>query len=768
MRYNIKYLLFFAYIFSGIVCSNVWALDVQSRGECNGIPDCISITNNQPLTFAGTVGEVVQLECSSDHPFFWDWGYQADASLNLILLSTLQQPDKSKPQGIRVRLDAADGNSISNPVYSLYAACSSVAKSGNTLDQALAQFAANPHQANPTTVPVNVTRTVLENVDLTVGNNITLSYVGEQIYNDLSTYEGNQTQRFRGITWEVGANMVNPANFILQTPDKSTWGASINQQYFKSPAPCIDPNTCNTQFNLQDCSGGSTCNFGGSTCGTVSSTVTSLGQQAKQLCLRPQDVLWDEVYKVMVTANQLVDITTLNQTSQAPDGRFKEVIRNAITYLASTGKAVKIRILIGALNYNMSGDPKALLDYILQDAKKVPNSKLQVQVGYYQASPLVYSPLWVYTIPDFVNGLNYMSMNHSKIVSADGHVALVGGQNMYDDDYLSMRPAHDVTLKVNGPAAYDAQSFVGYLWKWVVTNVNTQNTQNLATRNYKSYTRVWKSGNTQYSTKTGDLYTGMLDKSERTYQETGKTYNTTIFGVGRLGDYYFMDNPPTTAMASDHAALAMFKAAKTSIMISQQDVIWGAAAALEGKGFPFGKWTDPPYSSSWLIKYNDAYINALANKLKNNVHVYMVVSNLWSHTGATLEGAYYNGIDPKTIVNQFQFALRNNSRVKDILCEYLHVAPFRFGSDSDWGVPYKLRDYTDLMLGLANHSKTIIVDNQAFYVGSHNFYPMNLQEYGLIIDDPTLTTQYITDYWAKVWQYSSRDAVIGGVNKCPL
>ena len=766
MRYNIKYLLFFAYIFSGVFCTNAWALDVQARGECNGISNCVSITNSQPLTFAGTAsGELVQLQCPSDHPLFWDWGYQADAGLNFTLLSTLQQPHKTKPEGIRVRVDATIGSSISNPVYSLYAACSSVAKSGNTLDQALAQFAANPQQANPTTVPVNATRTVLGNVDLTVGNGLTLSYVGTQIYNDLSTYEGNQTQNFRGITWELGENMVDPANFILQTPDKSTWGASINQPYFQTPAPCINSNTCNAQFKLQDCSDGSSCDLSGSTCGTVYSTVTQqYGQLAKQLCLRPQDVLWDEVYKVMVTANQLVDITTLNQTSQSPDGRFKEAIRNAITYLASTGKAVKIRILIGALNYNMSGDPKALLDYILQDAKTVPNSNLQVQVGYYQASPLLAFDLK--HILDFSNGLNYMSMNHSKIVSADGHLALVGGQNMYDDDYLSMRPAHDVTLKVNGPAAYDAQSFVSYLWQWVANQVKTQNSQNSATNKDKFYTRAWKSGSTQYSTKTSDLYTGQLDISERTYQIPGKTYNTTIFGVGRLGDYYFMDNPPTTAMASDHAALAMFKTAKTSIMIAQQDVMWGPAAGLEGS--IFGKLFDPPYDKWPLVAANDAYIDALANKLKNNVDVYMVVSNLWSHTGATLAGAYYNGIDPKTIVSQFQFVLRNNSSVKDILCKHLHVAPFRFGSDSDWGVPYKLRDYTGLMLGLANHSKTIIVDNQAFYVGSHNFYPMNLQEYGLIIDNQTLTTQYVTDYWTNVWKYSSPAAVIGGGNACPL
>ena len=36
---------------------------------------------------------------------------------------------------------------------------------------------------------------------------------------------------------------------------------------------------------------------------------------------------------------------------------------------------------------------------------------------------------------------------------------------------------------------------------------------------------------------------------------------------------------------------------------------------------------------------------------------------------------------------------------------------------------------------IANHAKFWMVDGRVFYIGSDNMYPVNLQEYGYIVDD---------------------------------
>ena len=55
----------------------------------------------------------------------------------------------------------------------------------------------------------------------------------------------------------------------------------------------------------------------------------------------------------------------------------------------------------------------------------------------------------------------------------------------------------------------------------------------------------------------------------------------------------------------------------------------------------------------------------------------------------------------------------------------MHLAPFRFGPDESWpgGKTF------------ANHAKFWMVDDRVFYIGSDNMYPVNLQEFGYIVDD---------------------------------
>ncbi|RYZ54896.1 MAG: hypothetical protein EOP07_15180, partial [Proteobacteria bacterium] len=59
---------------------------------------------------------------------------------------------------------------------------------------------------------------------------------------------------------------------------------------------------------------------------------------------------------------------------------------------------------------------------------------------------------------------------------------------------------------------------------------------------------------------------------------------------------------------------------------------------------------------------------------------------------------------------------------------------------------------------IGNHTKFVMIDDDAFYIGSHNLYPANLQEFGTIIADPAATDQLKAEYWDRLWEESSPEA----------
>ena len=92
-----------------------------------------------------------------------------------------------------------------------------------------------------------------------------------------------------------------------------------------------------------------------------------------------------------------------------------------------------------------------------------------------------------------------------------------------------------------------------------------------------------------------------------------------------------------------------------------------------------------------------------------------------------------------------------------MLCDHVHLAPYRLGPYASWpdGAP------------IANHAKLWMVDGRAFYIGSDNMYPVNLQEFGYIVDDARAAQELTDAYWTPLWQWSSKAAVSGpGVGKC--
>jgi len=86
-----------------------------------------------------------------------------------------------------------------------------------------------------------------------------------------------------------------------------------------------------------------------------------------------------------------------------------------------------------------------------------------------------------------------------------------------------------------------------------------------------------------------------------------------------------------------------------------------------------------------------------------------------------------------------------------LLCDKLHVASVGQAGSHTWA---------DKM-PIANHAKTMMVDDEAFYAGSHNMYPVELQEYGFIVEDQGAVRQYLENYWNPLWEASKSNAVCG-------
>jgi phosphatidylserine/phosphatidylglycerophosphate/cardiolipin synthase-like enzyme len=192
-----------------------------------------------------------------------------------------------------------------------------------------------------------------------------------------------------------------------------------------------------------------------------------------------------------------------------------------------------------------------------------------------------------------------------------------------------------------------------------------------------------------------------------------------MIGVGRLAS--FGRDP------SDVALSAMMDAARSTIRISQQDI--GSVPVLGLGVFP------------------EAYLDAFTRAAARGVDVEIVLSNPRSFGGhgVTQEDSYSNGWDLQSVWKALVQRADQQSPGHDAdLCQHVHLSYLRSSAAETW--PDRMP--------LANHAKVVIIDDQAFYVGSQNLYKADLAEYGVIVDDAATTQQFVAEYYAKLAQHS--------------
>ena len=501
-------------------------------------------------------------------------------------------------------------------------------------------------------------------------------------------------KRYRGITYDLTRDNVLAGQWLVQTP--TVWGQKSEALAFY-PLEC--KGTCDPDFRLPVCRRDSDCGASGGVCRHLGVFDASPDLAGKRVCLGQSDAVIDRFYEPIVAARQAVDITTLEPV---PDFRFLAALRNAVTILARSGRAVTIRVLVGQYPPG-EVDAKALLGELVRDAKDVAGAHLSVFVaGMRTCSGILFC--------------RSFSWNHAKIVAVDGKTALVGGHNMWTQDYLLDEPVHDISMQLQGSAAMDAHHYADELWRYVCDHNDVISAVTAF---------VFRSGNPTISP-------GCQEKIELPSRPPAAESGVAVLSVARLGTGITDD----FANQGDLARDLIFGAARHDIRVAQQDV----AFLLPGE-------PDALYPELTLKAWVDFMLAGRGD-------VYLVLSSPGAEGRS--KSTYSNGVSLEAVADKMLQVAHTNSTLSqselvDLLCRHFHLAPYRFGPDATWP--------GDDPIG--NHGKFWMVDDRYFYIGSDNLYPVDLQEFGYILDDPAAAAELRQNYWDPLWRWSRFAAISG-------
>lgn len=495
------------------------------------------------------------------------------------------------------------------------------------------------------------------------------SYVGTAVTAALRAVDPGA----EGTTWDVTTDNTLDADFLVATPDPFH-GSNV-----AIPRTCSGEAGCDPDFQLATCAVDADCGPSGA-CRAVRATVRAPGEEPRKLCVGDAETLVDDVYDLVTSTESFLDIASLS----TPQGRFTAALRNGLSFLAAKNKPIAVRMVFGNYLTEPTSPPSIRAD-VTRDLPA--GHQLNVTVGAFRSA--------------------YDSWNHAKIVAVDGERALVGGHNMWQDDYLSKNPVSDVSMRVRGGAAGSAHRFVDALW-----------TYTCATDWYPTTSHVVSGSDgarcaAPYGARSVARHAG----------------NAVVIGAGRLGE-------AGTSNASDTALTALLGAARKTVRLSLQDM------------------GPPTFVGVNVAAWPTAAIRELALALGRGVDVYVTLSNKGAKGSGG--GSYSNGWQAIDVAKKVRDAARSEPSLAGqdldtLLCTHLHVTTLRHGKDPTWpdGTAFQ------------NHSKLAIVDEQAFYIGSQNLYIADLAEFGYIVDDVTATKSLLRSLWAPEWADSSLGAVTG-------
>eukprot|EP00928_Gymnodinium_smaydae_P071975 TRINITY_DN55430_c0_g1_i1.p1 TRINITY_DN55430_c0_g1~~TRINITY_DN55430_c0_g1_i1.p1 ORF type:complete len:554 (+),score=92.80 TRINITY_DN55430_c0_g1_i1:69-1730(+) len=421
-------------------------------------------------------------------------------------------------------------------------------------------------------------------------------------------------------------------------------------------------------------------------------------------------------YDTIIKAQHWVDISSLSP----PNGKFEEAMRNAITKVALSGRAVTFRIFFGNV-IGSSVKVKAVMDSLLRDVPA--DSKIKVWVGSYRKE---------------------FSWNHSKIVAVDGVYLLQGGHNMWEADYLMKNPVHDISMTLEGDCAVAAHRYCNTTWKWMIKEKKGFECGCIPI-SWLTFCRFSVDVNLAHYPAAEQAFPPMYKEPKmllRSYvaENSNLSENRTLaaqldsgvpmIAIGRHGA---IGKSP-----SDDAITALLYSAKQSLYLSQQDL----GPLTLPSSIDFGDVSPMPGG-----KWPEAYLKAVVDCLDRGVQVNIVLSN----PNGGPKGGYGYGWTTEDVGAEIMRVYKkqtgkDESAIQQVFDHHLAITYIR--------CKVGCHSYPDgCMIG--NHAKMFIVDEVAFYMGSQNLYLCNLAEWGLVVDDKDSTEKLLAEYWRPLWNQSS-------------
>ncbi len=501
--------------------------------------------------------------------------------------------------------------------------------------------------------------------------------------------------------WNYSTGNRLPVDWLLATPT-AVWGTPYRD--FKMSVKGSYPD-----FELRTCTAAD-----GPTqlCEVLPATVKAPGQEPAKLLVGHSEAMVEAVYDVMTSAETFVDVTLLSP----PTGRFLAAMRNAVTFLSRKpeGQRPTVRVL-----YSNSPDILAAAVDLLTDLVRDVDRA---------------TPMNVYAC---VMSSAQRSWNHSKIIAADGARSLVGGHNLWAAHYLDVNPVFDVSMKLEGQAALHAHDYADFLWQYLLQSLPKSFWNAFNFNNVAAYVR--DPATNRYAAQKGakpaaDVYTKI-----RSQLRPPATGNVAVLSVGRKGsvdtsrflpdDQSYLDSHQEPG---DAALVKLVSLAQSKIRISQHALT-----------FLIARFT-----------WNFELFMAMGRAVQRGVEVTITESNPGARASANpiSEMALYDGDAPSS-VNQYMLEVLTTYQnvspqaAKELIRDRFHVTSFRYSSEEKYPIG---------PTPIPNHAKTLIVDDRVFYIGSQNLYTSGLNEFGYIVEDPTLAQAYCAAYWLPLWEQAKR------------
>ncbi|WP_224242730.1 phospholipase D-like domain-containing protein [Hyalangium gracile] len=547
------------------------------------------------------------------------------------------------------------------------------------------------------------------------------------LYTILKAYPGD------GITYSAPAPAQLSDSFLLQTPnawgkkDKeipfypAVWSSSQNSvQGFELPV-CQSDNDCASAEGYVPVGACQRPSFLEDLPGTTPTTKVCMGQS---------DVMVDRFYQLMIQAKQRLDITTLYTP---PDRRFLAAVQRALHFLAKSGREVEVRVLVGIFPPATLIPANQVVDYLgtlTTDMGSVSDHKVRVSLGYMKscsAESIGYCPI--------TEGLLWgNSWNHSKIVAVDGRRVMVGGHNFFTNDYLLWAPVHDLSMELESSAARTAHFYADELWKFTCDYEHIPPSAGL---NVFAYWTGYPIGR---NVERGCL----LPPRPVPPPQDVPSPNATVMPLGRMGYGIYPLWSSILQASSDIAREVALSSAKKTLRISQQDL--GVRPPL-------------PLPYLYPVQFTEPVFAAMIDLITlKGGDVYVVLSDP-NHASYTTHTSIAEVMDHFMSVAKERTGL-SEAELKPMLCKQLHLTTVRFNREVDH-YNWSFQPIIEPQSAVGNHAKFWMVDDTYFYIGSHNLYPVNLQEYGYLVQGAGPVKTVLETYWTPLWTNSSAGAVSG-------